>query len=71
MGYREEYREANEEVRERYGLVMERILKLRSEHSVEEKYWPYFRRLADIFVMVDETYVFSLHGASGGDSLGI
>ncbi len=55
MGYREEYREANEEVRERYGLVMERILKLRSEHSVEEKYWPYFRRLADIFVMVDDT----------------
>ena len=55
MGYREEYREANEEVRERYELVMDRILELRSEHNVEEKYWPYFRRLADIFVMVDET----------------
>lgn len=55
MGYREEYREANEEVRERYELVMNRILQLRSEHNVEEKYWPYFRRLADIFVMVDQT----------------
>ena len=55
MGYREEYRQANEEVRERYALVMERIFELRSEHHVEEKYWPYFRRLADIFVMVDET----------------
>lgn len=55
MGYREEYREANEEVRERYELVMDRILQLRSEHNVEEKYWPYFRRLADIFVMVDQT----------------
>ena len=55
MGYREEYREANEEVRERYELVMDRIQELRSEHNVEEKYWPYFRRLADIFVMVDET----------------
>lgn len=55
MGYREEYREANEEVRERYELVMDRILELRSEHNVEEKYWPYFRRLADIFMMVDET----------------
>lgn len=55
MGYREEYREANEEVRERYELVMERIYALRSEHNVEEKFWPYFRRLADIFVMVDET----------------
>lgn len=55
MSYREEYREANEEVRERYELVMDRILELRSEHNVEEKYWPYFRRLADIFMMVDET----------------
>lgn len=55
MGYREEYREANEEVRERYELVMDRILELRSEHNVEEKYWHYFRRLADIFVMVDQT----------------
>ena len=55
MGYREEYREANEEVRERYELVMDRILELRTEHNVEEKYWPYFRRLADIFMMVDET----------------
>ena len=55
MGYREEYREANEEVRERYELVMDRILELRTEHNVEEKYWPYFRRLADIFMMVDQT----------------
>ena len=54
MSYREEYREANEEVRERYELVMDRIQELRSEHNVEEKYWPYFRRLADIFMMVDE-----------------
>ena len=42
MGYREEYREANEEVRERYELVMDRILELRSEHNVEEKYCRYF-----------------------------
>lgn len=55
MSYRDEYREANEEVRERYELVMDRILELRSEHNVEEKYWSYFRRLADIFMMVDET----------------
>lgn len=55
MSYRDEYREADEEVRERYELVMDRILELRSEHNVEEKYWSYFRRLADIFMMVDET----------------
>lgn len=55
MSYREEYQQANEEVRERYELVMDRILELRTEHNVEEKYWPYFRRLADIFMMVDET----------------
>lgn len=55
MSYREEYREANEEVRERYELVMERIVELRGEQSVDEKYRPYFRRLADIFMMVDET----------------
>ena len=55
MSYRDVYLEANEEVRERYELVMERILELRTEHNVEEKYWPYFRRLADIFVMVDKT----------------
>ena len=53
MSYREEYREANEEVRERYELVMERIVELRGEQSVDEKYRPYFRRLADIFMMVD------------------
>jgi leucyl aminopeptidase (aminopeptidase T) len=55
MSYREEYRQANEEAGERYELVMDRILELRSEHTVEEKYWPYFRRLADIFVLVDAT----------------
>ncbi|MCI7130729.1 MAG: aminopeptidase [Lachnospiraceae bacterium] len=55
MSYREEYQQANEEVQERYELVMNRIMELRSEHNVEEKYWPYFRRLADIFMMVDQT----------------
>ncbi|MDD7176679.1 MAG: aminopeptidase [Lachnospiraceae bacterium] len=55
MSYREEYQQANEEVQERYELVMDRIRELRSEHNVEEKYWPYFRRLADIFMMVDQT----------------
>ncbi len=55
MSYREAYRESNEEVHERYELVMERILEIRSEHQVEEKFWPYFRRLADIFMMVDDT----------------
>lgn len=52
---REDRENINEEVRERYELVMNRILELRGEHNVEEKYWPYFRRLADIFMMVDET----------------
>lgn len=55
MSYREEYQQANEEVQERYELVMDRIRELRSEHNVEEKYWTYFRRLADIFMMVDQT----------------
>lgn len=55
MSYREEYQQANEEVQERYELVMDRIRELRNEHNVEEKYWPYFRRLADIFMMVDQT----------------
>lgn len=55
MGYKEIYREANEQVHERYELVMDRIMQLRSEHQVEERFWSYFRRLADIFVMVDET----------------
>lgn len=55
MSYREEYQQANEEVQERYELVIDRIRELRSEHNVEEKYWPYFRRLADIFMMVDQT----------------
>ncbi len=54
MGYKEEYAVANEEVQERYELVMERIRELREEHEVPEVYWHYFRRLADLFVLVDE-----------------
>ncbi len=55
MGYREYYAQANEEAAERYDLVMERIYMLREEHTVPEKYWHYFRRIADLFVLVDET----------------
>ena len=54
MGYKEAYAAANEEVQERYDLVIERIRELREEHQVPETYWHYFRRLADLFVLVDE-----------------
>ena len=54
MGYKEAYAAANEEVQERYDLVMGRIRELREEHQVPEAYWHYFRRLADLFVLVDE-----------------
>ena len=38
MGYKEEYAVANEEVQERYELVMERIRELRGEHEVPETF---------------------------------
>ncbi len=55
MSYQEIYREANEQVHERYELVMDRIMQMREEHQVEERFQSYFRRLCDIFVMVDDT----------------
>ncbi len=63
MGYKEYYANANEEVRERYELVMERIYEIRGEHAVPEAYWHYFRRLSDLFVLVDEALKKEASGA--------
>lgn len=54
MGYEELLKDSNEEVRERYELVMERILMIRNEHNVEEKYWDYFRKAADYICLADK-----------------
>lgn len=54
MGYREIFKESNEEVRERYELVMERITEIRTEHNVSEKYWDYFRKAADFICLADK-----------------
>lgn len=54
MGYKELFQESNEEVRERYELVMERITQIRNEHSVTEAYWDYFRKSADFICLADK-----------------
>ncbi len=62
MGYRELFQDSNEEVRERYELVMERIAKISGEHTVEEKFWDYFRKAADFICLADNVMNQALNG---------
>ncbi|MDD6039536.1 MAG: aminopeptidase [bacterium] len=63
MGYREIYREANEQVQERYELVIERISRIRTEHNVEVQFQPYFKQLAELYSLVDEVLQKEASGA--------
>lgn len=54
MGYKEIFRESNEEVKERYELVMERIFAVTKEETVDEKYRDYFHKLAEFICLADE-----------------
>ena len=54
MGYKEIFHESNEEVSERYELVMERIAQIRTENLVPEKYQDYFKKAAEFICLADE-----------------
>ncbi|MBO5373776.1 MAG: aminopeptidase [Lachnospiraceae bacterium] len=51
MGYKEIFRESNEEVAERYELVIERIAEIRTENTVSEKYQDYFQKAAEFICL--------------------
>ncbi len=53
MGYKEIFKESNDEVAERYELVMERIAQIRLESNVAEKYQAYFLKAADFICLVN------------------
>ena len=54
MGYKEIFQEYNEEVRERYALVTERIASVRSCICPASKYRDYFVHTAEFICQADE-----------------
>ena len=46
MGYRDIYKESNEQAEERFSLVMERIAEIAEETDVPEKFDDYFKKTA-------------------------
>ena len=46
MGYRDIYKESNEQAEERFLLVMERIAEIAEETDVPEKFDDYFKKTA-------------------------
>ena len=53
MGYKELFKEGNEEAQERYELVKERIVSIPGECQVSEKYREYFRKAAEFICLAD------------------
>ncbi len=51
MGYKEIFQESNEEVTERYELMIGRITEIRSEQQVSEKYQDYFKKAAEFIYL--------------------
>ncbi len=54
MGYQEIFKDGNEEVYERYTLVIERIGEIRREQKVPEEYRHYFGKTAGLICFLDE-----------------
>lgn len=46
MGYRDIYKESNEQAEERFSLVMERIAEIAEETDVPEKFDDFFKKTA-------------------------
>lgn len=51
MGYKEIFRESNEEVAERYELVLDRIIEIKEEQQTAEKYQDYFKKAAEFIYL--------------------
>lgn len=51
MGYKKIYEERNEEVKERFGLVMERIAEIEREEAVEAPYIDYFKKVSGFILL--------------------
>lgn len=56
MDYRELFAGENENVRERYGLAMERIRTIAEERSVKAPFDDYFIRVAEFIIRMDKLY---------------
>ena len=54
MGYREIYKEENENAQERYELVTDRLKEIRLEDTVPGLYRDYFSKMADFLLYLDE-----------------
>ena len=54
MAYKEIYKEKNEEVKERFSLVMERIAEIQNEKMTEAPYRDYFSKVSTFILMCKE-----------------
>ena len=52
MGYRDIYKESNEQAEERFSLVMERIAEIAEETDVPEKFDDYFKKTAAFLLLL-------------------
>ena len=52
MGYRDIYKESNEQAEERFSLVMERIAEIAEETDVPEKFDDYFKKTAEFLLQL-------------------
>lgn len=56
MGFREELKKENELLKERTELVVERVRKIATENTVEDKYVDVFRKIAERVEVIEELY---------------
>lgn len=52
MGYRDIYKESNEQAEERFSLVMERIAEIAEETDVPETFDDYFKKTAEFLLQL-------------------
>lgn len=71
MDYRKLFEEENQDIRERYELVTERVAAIPGEHAVAEPFGDFFRKTAGFLTLIKETADFfagtELKSVSGGE----
>lgn len=63
MGYREIYQEGNENAKERFGLVCERIRQAAKQPETQERYADYFQRTAEFILLTTDVLKMEQDGA--------
>lgn len=69
MGYREIYKEGNENAQERRLLVTERLREIPAEHTVPEVFQPYFSKTAEYLLFLDDILSHTLNDTLRNQSL--